>query len=310
MAQLACDLAIVKPICFTIFWYKSGCFKHKQQFDSTILLGHVCWGVFTCDEMVLLYVVPFFGRASKPISATRSKKHLSHSLAHVWECVRWDWCSHMHELHAEARHEQWVRTVMRRLYVRSTDSVRHVPTYVPVPYAHALHMTRYEYVTVVQIQAWVYATRRLYDIRTLRKSSRRLPSSRLPHKNLPSSSPSPLSSYPPLSSTVWFFSLSSFLFPPAVHCIFLFCTIAYFSSAQLQPQSSLKLCSIGLKCFTTIKPSSLIFLPQLFLLQNHDFTLTITLKNYFRHHSLAAATCPSSIYANFTLVGFDWFCIW
>jgi len=233
MAQLACDLAIVKPICFTIFWYKSGCFKHKQQFDSTILLGHVCWGVFTCDEMVLLYVVPFFGRASKPISATRSKKHLSHSLAHVWECVRWDWCSHMHELHAEARHEQWVRTVMRRLYVRSTDSVRHVPTYVPVPYAHALHMTRYEYVTVVQIQAWVYATRRLYDIRTLRKSSRRLPSSGLPHKN-----------FHPLLHHYHHqthhhhqqcgSSLSSFLFPSssAVHisllhkCIFLFSTIA------------------------------------------------------------------------------------
>ena len=44
MAQLACDLAIVKPICFTISRYKSGCFTHNSllMFEESVL---------TCDEI-------------------------------------------------------------------------------------------------------------------------------------------------------------------------------------------------------------------------------------------------------------------
>ena len=145
-------------------------------------------------------------------------------------------------------------------------------------------MTRHEYVlwdgcrTVVQIQAWVYATRRLYDIRTLRKSSRRLP----PSQKLPSSSPSPLSSYPPLSSTVWFFSLSSFLFPSsgAVHisllhnCIFLFCTIATTISSQIVCQSAsnvLQLLNPAL--FSSLSPSVIPSLEPLFHSHNHSYKL-------------------------------------
>jgi len=44
VAQLVCDLAIVKPICFTISRYKSGCFQHNSllMFEESVL---------TCDEM-------------------------------------------------------------------------------------------------------------------------------------------------------------------------------------------------------------------------------------------------------------------
>jgi len=45
VAQLVCDLAIVKPICFTISRYKSGRFKH---INSVLMFEE---SVLTCDEI-------------------------------------------------------------------------------------------------------------------------------------------------------------------------------------------------------------------------------------------------------------------
>jgi len=116
---------------------------------------------------------------------------------------------------------------------------------------------------------------------------------RAPSQKLPSSSPSLSSSNPPSSSTVWFFSL---FFPfPIQQCS------AYFSSAQMHislqhncnhnlPSNCVQSASNVLQL---LKLSSLLFLPQLFFLQNHYFTLTITLKNYFPA-SLSSCCCYMS----------------
>jgi len=113
------------------------------------------------------------------------------------------------------------------------------------------------------------------------------------HKNLHPPSPS--------SSSSSFSFFLEFSFPICwCECIFLFSTVP-------QPHNStLKLCSIFRRMFY----NCFLFFPKHFIPQTGWASLS--------HHSwkktiiwlFSAATCPSSINANFTLLGFDWFCIW
>merc|ERR1712032_1390093 len=140
-----------------------------------------------------------------------------------------------------------------------------------------------------------------YDVRTLRKSSRRLPSSQLPHKNF-----HPLlhhhyhhTHHHKQHGCSLFFLFSS----GAVHISLLHNCNHNLSSNCVQSASNV----------LQLGPSLVYFLFLLYQLYSITKTTAVCLtfsqsllKTILRHHSpAAAATCPSSIHANFTLVGFD-----
>ena len=243
---------------------------------STILLGHV-WGVFTCNETV---VCPAFGRASKLIAATSSKSIFSFSCS----CLRVP-VMRLMLTHARIarRSPAWA--------VSSSDETVVRPYVTYLCYMHKLGMsTCYE--TVVRRPDF---------------EEELPPSSLLLAPSQKTSIFFSIIIIPTINYVVVlsFFFLSGVFFSHPMQCIFLFCTFA----ATIFPRIVFNRPQMFYNSAPLSFAFSFFFISLIPSQKPLCHTLTITLKTIFRHHS-PAATCPSSKYANFTLVGFDWFCIW
>lgn len=161
-----------------------------------------------------------------------------------------------------------------------------------------------ETITCLYVRSYLFhmhvraRTRRLY-VRPLRKSSRHSSLLQAAHKNF---HPHHHHTHPP-SKMCFLSSFQSFPFPSAdASRIFLFSTIA----TTIFPEIVFNLPSNVLQLSIAFSFSIIIIWTISSLLYSFSTRLNTLILSLFKlHHLSAAATCPSSINANFTLVGFD-----